>query len=283
VGGQTYIFKSILGTAPNEVLIGGNLEHSLNNLANAINYRGTPGVDYTAATVANTSVEAWTFAYSSWNLGVRALLAGASGNSISVLYTPSVTTYLTWGWEGFGWGTPPITALLGGSDAALVNVATAQDAAFLTNPIEVVIQSPETTDPTLAQTLADAYLASKLVIPNTIKYETYALGLRPGQTQTVTVAARDLDGEYLITEVNHRNTKGNLVLHSVTAIDNLSVPATARWRDIYKQWSRDALGSGGGGVSGGGSVIGGTVTNVTQVGPVVISMGGSRYHAVELL
>lgn len=284
IGNQTYTFHATLPVAdtPGAVEIGGNIPETIYRLARAITCRDGYGVFYWGTTP-NSLV--WADGYGPDRLLARALLPGAQGNSIACATT---NPDAVWHGEGYAWHDPGMDSLMLGADSALtkfvqsplaINEPSAEQTAM--GIWEIVISSPETTDQALAQVLADAFLATKLPIPNTVKYDTYALGLRPGQTQTVTVAARDVDGEYLITEVNHKNTVGNLVFRSVTAIESLYVQATQRWRDVYKQWSKEGLSSSSGSISGGGTTGGGTTT-ITQTGPVVISMGGSRYHAVQL-
>ena len=286
IGNQTYTFYDTLPVAdtPGAVEIGGNIPETIYRLARAITCRDGWGVFYWGTTP-NSLV--WADGYGPDRLLARALLPGAQGNSIACATT---NPDAVWHGEGYAWHDPGMDSLALGADSALtkfvqsplaINEPSAEQTAM--GIWEIVVSSPETTDQALAQTLANAYLATKVPIPNTVKYDTYQLGLRPGQTQTITVAARDIDGDYLITEVNHKNIKGNLILRSVTAIESLYVQATQRWRDVYKQWSKEGLSSSSGSISGGGTTGGGTTTiNNTLAGAVVISMGGSRYHAVQL-
>jgi hypothetical protein len=85
VGSQTYTFKTTLTPANYEVLIGADAAASLTNLRHAINNSGgTPGTDYQVP-AANTSASA--SAISGSNLPLVALVAGTSGNSISLSET----------------------------------------------------------------------------------------------------------------------------------------------------------------------------------------------------
>jgi hypothetical protein len=171
---------------------------------------------------------------------VVAKTAGASGNSIAVAATSSGTLQVAWGWEGYTWGGTPITALFGGSDVALTGVATANDGGEQGDHgiWEIVISAPEVNDAGVAAELAAAYLADRILTPKTVRYDTYAYGLRPSQTQTVTVADRDIDATCLITDVAHRHLKGTLVLRSATAISSALIGSVARWRSTYRMWGK---------------------------------------------
>ena len=240
VGGKTYTWRSTLGVLENSVQLGGDIEESLQNLAKAIMQTGTPGTEYTAATTLNLQVSAYVFEASGGPaMKATALTPGSGGNGIGVGSTSSGTVQAVWGWEGWAWGGTPITALFGGSDQAMTLSVIAEDTGEqATHGIwEIIIESPETTDPALAASLAAAYLAERLVIAKVVRYETEAVGLRPGQTQTITIAGRNLDGAYLITEVNHRHVAAHLLRRTVTAVENANVQSVKRWRDTYKQWA----------------------------------------------
>jgi hypothetical protein len=58
VGNRTYTFKTALTGAANEVLIGADAAASIQNLKDAINRTGTPGTQYSAATVRHPDVTA---------------------------------------------------------------------------------------------------------------------------------------------------------------------------------------------------------------------------------
>lgn len=93
-----------------------------------------------------------------------------------------------------------------------------------------------------AQTLAEAYLAQAITATQTIGYRTFQPGLRPGQTQSVTVPARDLAGDAVITDVVTRD-QGNRLIRDV----RLDVAAPTNlgrrgWRDTYKDWLGDKAG-----------------------------------------
>lgn len=58
VGSRTYTLKTTLTGAANEILIGAAATNTLDNIKSAINGTGTPGTDYSAATVRNPDVTA---------------------------------------------------------------------------------------------------------------------------------------------------------------------------------------------------------------------------------
>jgi len=198
---------------------------------------------------------------------VRALVAGAAGNSL----VGTTATTAMWIWEGGIWGGTPITQLAGGADQALTNVSIATDASWASDPWDLVVQSPETTSQAAADVLSAAVLAVRLVETTTVRYETYALGLRPGQTQTITIANRNVNGTYLITEVSSQNTNKARVLRTVTAISSLLAQSADRWQDAAMY---------GGAVSGGAvSVSGGGSTGGGGGGLSLIGFGGSSVEA----
>jgi hypothetical protein len=266
VGGVTYTFKSSLTNVAGYVQLGATGDESLVHLACAICLTGTPGSDYAAVTTINPSVTAWTYG-SPQSMAVRALVAGASGNSL----VGTTATTAMWIWEGGIWGGTPITQLNGGADQALTNVSIATDASWASDPWDLVVESPETTSQAAADVLSAAVLAVRLVETTTVRYETYALGLRPGQTQTITIANRNVNGTYLITEVASQNTNKARVLRTVTAISSLLAQSADRWQDAAMY---------GGAVSGGAvSVSGGGSTGWGAGGLSQIGFGGSSVEA----
>lgn len=289
VGGQTYTFRSALSNVAGYVQLGGNSGASLDALHRAITLTGTPGLDYAAATVINASVTAWRWTDGSGDaaLSVRALTTGAAGNAIVCTETAA---NLAWGWEGFGWGGSEITNLAGGADASLTNLSIATDASHATDPMDLVVESPNTTSQAVADDLAAAILANRLLQPKTVTYHTYALGLRPGQSQTITIAARNLNASFVLTDVNTVNTTGNLVLRSVTAVEGAVVQAAERFQDQYRIWQGGVSGSAaavsGGGGGGGttavvsGAAVAGTIngSNVTFTLPAVFAPGSLRLN-----
>lgn len=255
LGGQVYNMRAgSFSDTPGYVLIGTNVEESLSNLASAI--RKDPagsGIVYAASTTVNSSAEA------GWNntdtMRAVAKVAGAAGNSVTC------TTTAVWA----HWTSP---TLVNGADRSLTNVSIANDLTEqgLHGIWEVVVNAEDTTDQTSADTLSAAYLATKTPMPNKVTYDTYALGIRPGQTQTITVSSRDVDGTFLITEVVHKHLSGNRIIRRVTAIESLLVQAVKRWRDLYKQWSNGGLSSGGSTLSGSSSGGGGNLVGIVGFG-----------------
>ena len=267
VGGMTYTFKSSLTNVAGYVQLGTDYFDSLVHLVCAICLTGTPGTEYAAATTINPSVTAWVYGSAPSAMGVRALVAGAAGNSL----VGTTATTAMWIWEGGIWGGTPITQLAGGADQALTNVSIATDASWASDPWDLVVQSPETTSQAAADVLSAAVLAVRLVETTTVRYETYALGLRPGQTQTITIANRNVNGTYLITEVSSQNTNKARVLRTVTAISSLLAQSADRWQDAAMY---------GGAVSGGAvSVSGGGSTGGGGGGLSLIGFGGSSVEA----
>jgi hypothetical protein len=93
-----------------------------------------------------------------------------------------------------------------------------------------------------AQTLAEGYLAQALDTPKVIRYKTFEAGLAPQQTQTVTLAGRNLSAvSAVVTDVNitDHGPHGRLI-RSVTLTSGTN-PKDG-WREIYKLWSGDKAG-----------------------------------------
>ena len=266
VGSKTYTFQNTLTDVDGNVIIGGDINASLVYLAAAISLGGGAGSVYAASMTANTQVTA--YRQSSTMMKARALTPGAAGNSIACTTTAAHASWV-------GEGNAPLSTLAMGADQALTNVTVAENVPAQDPPTgiwEFVAQSPETTTLAAAVTLAAAILAVKLIVPRTVKYDTYALGLRPGQTQTITIAARNVNNTFAITDVTARNTKGNLVLFSVSAVEGSSVQVADQWRDTYKQWS--------GGVTGSAQAVSGGGGGASVVG-MVYDFGGSDTEWVQ--
>jgi len=88
IGTTVYTFKTVLSTGPDvpyEVLIGGTISDSIDNLVAAVNDNGTPGTDYGVGTVAHPDVTARKSAVGS--MEVVAKVPGTAGNSIATTET----------------------------------------------------------------------------------------------------------------------------------------------------------------------------------------------------
>lgn len=105
LAGQVYTFKTTLTGAANEVLIGGSVAASCQNFANAINYVGLPGTEYTALTQRNLFVRA---TFTATTVVVIARIGGFTGNLIAILDNTAN--------GAFG---APATALTGGIDSGI--------------------------------------------------------------------------------------------------------------------------------------------------------------------
>lgn len=268
LGSKTYNIIDT-GTDPldsdGDVALGGSVDDSLNNLVAAIILGAGSGSTYSATTTENSAATAGIVTVDAQTaIHAVARTAGAGGNSVSC-----ESSWADAYWFGEGGGA--ISSLERGYDQSLTATpAIAEEASEQASHgiWEVIVEAADTTDSTVAQTIADAYLANKLLTPKIVTYNTYKLGLCPGQTQTINIAARDLNGTFLITDVDTVNTVGAMVLRSVTAIESLIVQSIARWRDTYKEWS-------GGGSSGGtGITVGGTTVVTGVIG--IYAFGGSQ-------
>jgi hypothetical protein len=67
-----------------------------------------------------------------------------------------------------------------------------------------VYELKDIADAASALEYATAMLARAKVVPRVVTYSTFRHGLRPGQTQTITLVKHDIDGEFVISSVRFR-------------------------------------------------------------------------------
>lgn len=100
------------------------------------------------------------------------------------------------------------------------------------------------TDETI-QSIADAHLARSLAVGSTVTYRTMEDGLEVGQTQTVNVTLRNTNATAVITQISIRDLGKDRLIKDVTAVIDSSQTNLGRgYRDVYKNWSNDTVGSG---------------------------------------
>jgi hypothetical protein len=95
-------------------------------------------------------------------------------------------------------------------------------------------------DDTTVEALAEAYLAESLSAPKRIKYRTFESGVKPGMSQHITRAMRNLDDDVLITDVVIKDYGTARLVRDVSATTGTSLKS--RWRDVVKTWSGDKTG-----------------------------------------
>jgi hypothetical protein len=118
---------------------------------------------------------------------------------------------------------------------------------------KVVVVDSVPTDAT-AQSLADAYLAQALTATQSVRYKTFAAGLVPGQTQTLTIPARNLSGVGVITDVVTRDNQNTLIREVALDVSAETNLGRRGWRDVYKDWLGDKAGETSGVSAGDGGV-----------------------------
>lgn len=251
VGGQTYTLQTVLVNSADNVLIGVDQEATLNNLVAAITAGPGAGTVYGTGTAANASATA--YMVSAHLMAATALTAGAGGNSTAVHETCANASWIT---EGGG----TVSTFQLGADAAVTSSVQANDLTEqgLLGLWEQVISEPSVFDATIAQALADGYLAQAIAKPKRVRYRTAKTGIHPGMTQTITIATRNLTGTYIVTDVSLRSRAPTYVEREVIAVGGSNLPA--RWQDDAR---RLFAGTGGGSSAGGGAVTvvtGGGVT-----------------------
>jgi hypothetical protein len=110
---------------------------------------------------------------------------------------------------------------------------------------EAVLSAPDVTEASVAQAIADQYLARHNSIRVELLYRTLKPGLRAFQAQTAVLPSRGLASDpVVIREVRCRHVAGEVVEREVTAVSVLA----GEWRDVYRAWA----GTGGSAVIGGG-------------------------------
>jgi hypothetical protein len=112
---------------------------------------------------------------------------------------------------------------------------------------EAVYTAPDETSQTALQAMADMILARSTPTTKTVKYYTQTDGLAPGQSQTITLATRNVNNSFLITEVVTRDVGPATLGYDVTAIEGAAYQTG--WRET---WKKAFGGSAVGVVSGGG-------------------------------
>ncbi|MGE0363375.1 MAG: hypothetical protein AB7R67_21865 [Vicinamibacterales bacterium] len=158
--------------------------------------------------------------------------------------------------------------LVYGDGTAENAVVSATDAGEVSanGPYDTVIRAKGPYDGTTAQAIVDAYLARLLQRPKQITFQTLEPGARAGMTLAVNFPARNLSGDYLITQVETRDiADGQHLLYSITASQGGTLPAS--WKD--------ETGTSGGSASG-AVTVGGTIS-VPVVGRSAYPLGGSLF------
>lgn len=146
-------------------------------------------------------------------------------------------------------------------------VARADTGPAAADVVERIIAYPETFDATVLQSLATTLVARLSATRRVVKYSTLETSPHPGQTQTITIADRNLSTTCLITDVQVVDMGGNRLRRDVTAIEGTVY--TGSWTDTIEGWS------GGGSASSVSSVSGVFVLTPsgTYPGDVVANSG----------
>ena len=101
---------------------------------------------------------------------------------------------------------------------------------------EKVISYPNVYDIDVAQDLADAELAKGIAVHREVNYTTEEVGIRPGQTQTITFSARNLDATCTVMQVRTRDVAGKTLHRNVTAVEGSTVIQTSEREQVYADW-----------------------------------------------
>ncbi len=132
---------------------------------------------------------------------------------------------------------------------------------------DVVVAAPTATTLVAAQALANELILQYVVSPKAIKYTTIRSGLKVGQTQTITRAARGINNTFLLTDLSTMVEGDSTLVYTVSAIEGSIYQGS--WRDIYKQFS------------GGASQVTAAGTTTGGAGRTVWYLGGSSTMYVD--
>ncbi len=111
-------------------------------------------------------------------------------------------------------------------------IATADNAAAqATRGIEeIVLQTPSLLRYDATYAMAEQALL-QLATPRRVTYNTRELGIRPGMTQTIDIADRNINAECLVIQVETRNIGGSLMNRTVRATEGATLQGI--WRDTF--------------------------------------------------
>jgi hypothetical protein len=137
------------------------------------------------------------------------------------------------------------TAITFYSDVNYSGEGIAEDAAeiALRGVKEIVKLVESVPDNTTAQAIAAGILAKSLTPSKQVKYKTHTAGILPGQSQSIVVARRNLNGTAVIADVVIRDLGKTTLERTVTAfIDGLDTNLGRGYRDVLKKWAGDITG-----------------------------------------
>jgi len=106
-----------------------------------------------------------------------------------------------------------------------------------TGVYEAIADDPAINVQNVAVAKALAYLRKHGVIPQVVRFETDAPGLRPGQLITIKFVSAGLNDYYLIESVNMRDLQGRINRYTVTAV---SGDALGGWLEWFSALARQA-------------------------------------------
>jgi hypothetical protein len=106
-----------------------------------------------------------------------------------------------------------------------------------TGVYEAIADDPAINVQNVAVTKALAYLRKHGVIPQVVRFETDAPGLRPGQLLPVDIPAAGLGDNYLVESVSMRDMQGAVNRYTVTAV---SGDALGGWLEWFSALARQA-------------------------------------------
>lgn len=122
-------------------------------------------------------------------------------------------------------------------DAQFPYTVIAEDASEISvnGIVELIIETPNIYDRTVAQNIANAELARHLETLRTVTWTTRLLGYKPGQRLTVTLPKRNINGLCLITEViTEHEPESDGLWRRITAVEGSQFSGS--WRNLYLDW-----------------------------------------------
>jgi hypothetical protein len=138
---------------------------------------------------------------------------------------------------------------------------------------EAKFSIPGTIDAATAQQIANGHLVRLVNTPTQIRFNTITPGARAGQTIGVDLPARNISGDYMITEMEIRDVDGKNVFYTITAIEGNAVRYS--WKDTYINWADKGNYRGWSELPAGGSAVAYDAVSESHTGSTASTSEGS--------
>lgn len=202
------------------------------NVAWTDNFTGDGSTDTFALTypIALGAVHPYSWAGYVTNAGTNETL-DVAGQGATWEYDPAAQTI-----ERVSGAPANLAAISINYDVTFPQTVTAEDATEITNngPVELVLSYPNITQQAQAQAIADALLAQYLGIVEIVSFTTKEVGILPGQSLSIVVSERGINGTYMVTEVEIAGEVPQYPTRRVRAIGGTAFRGS--FRNLYLDW-----------------------------------------------